>query len=47
MVLRLRDLLLPALPPMEPEVAVVMPQVEAVAEMPRETRNYKMGARAW
>jgi hypothetical protein len=47
MVLRLRDLLLPALPPMEPEVAVVTPLVEAVAEIPRETRNYKMGARAW
>ena len=36
MVLRLRDLLLP-----------MAPVVEIPKEAPRETRNYKMGARSW
>lgn len=48
MVLRLRDLLLPA-PAPAPVVAVAPPP--PVAEIPvvsqKETRNYMMGARAW
>ncbi|MGE5472109.1 MAG: hypothetical protein ACM3X0_15030 [Bacteroidota bacterium] len=42
MVLRLRDLLLPVVAPVEAAPAAEMPK-EAV----RETRNYMMGARAW
>lgn len=45
LLLRLRDLLLPA--PL-PDLPAALPQaVEAVTAMPKETRNYKMGARAW
>lgn len=42
MVLRLRDLFVPLMPAPAP---VQTP--EPVAEISRETRNYKMGARAW
>lgn len=46
MVLRLRDLLLPALP--APVVEATSPAAEPPpAAPPRETRNYMMGARAW
>lgn len=45
MVLRLRDLLLPVAPV---EVgAVVVAAAETPRESSKETRNYKMGARAW
>ena len=44
MVLRLRDLLLPVAPSV---VAASPPVAEATPEGVRETRNYKMGARAW
>lgn len=44
MVLRLRDLLLPVVPSI---VAAPPPVAEPVPEGAKETRNYKMGARAW
>lgn len=48
MVLRLRDLLLPAPPPVVVEVVQeLVPAPELPKEAPRETRNYMMGARAW
>jgi hypothetical protein len=40
MVLRLRDLFVPV-------AAIALPVIEAVPEAAKETRNYKMGARAW
>jgi len=45
MVLRLRDLLLPVAP--LDVAAVVIPPAEIPRETPKETRSYKMGARAW
>jgi len=45
LVLRLRDLLLPVAPV---EVAAVfVSAAEIPRETPKETRNYKMGARSW
>ena len=45
MVLRLRDLLLPA--PATPDTPPAPAASDAVATAPRETRSYLMGARAW
>lgn len=48
MVLRLRDLLLPVeAPAPAPAPVVVAPPPPPPPEMPKETRNYLMGARAW
>jgi hypothetical protein len=48
MVLRLRDLLLPAAAPVVEVAPVVIPAaVEIPREIPKETRNYMMGARSW
>lgn len=45
MVLRLRDLLVPAAPAAAPESEVLTPT--PLPEPPRETRRYLMGARSW
>lgn len=47
MVLRLRDLLLPVAPVVIEVAPVVIPAAEIPREIPKETRNYMMGARSW
>jgi hypothetical protein len=47
MVLRLRDLVLPVVAPVADVMPVIIPAAEIPQESLKETRNYKMGARAW